>query len=89
MRTVSVDVDIDLGDYADEFLEDASDKELKEELEKRGYGVFGKEKPKSIRMDEPISFENQDSLKRHLCNIAEVGYFVSDDELLYAIRSKL
>lgn len=89
MRTVPVEVNIDLDDYADEFLENASDKELKAELEKRGYEVFKKKKPKSMGMDESISFENPDNLKRHLCDIVEVGYFASDDELLNAIRSRL
>lgn len=46
MSTITVDVDLDY--YIDEFLEGTSDKELKKELEKRGYEVFKKGKPKSM-----------------------------------------
>jgi hypothetical protein len=44
MRTVEVmtEVEIDLDDYIDEVLEECEDKELIDEVEKRGYKVYEK-----------------------------------------------
>lgn len=86
--TAMAEVDIDLDDYFDEFLEDASDEELTKELEKRGFRVIGKSSH-TVPMGELIQFIGAADLKRHLCDISDLGYYVSDDDLLDAIKQKL
>lgn len=81
--TVTADVDIDIEDYFDDILEDASDKELIKELESRGFIVY-----EALSLP-PTEFDNPTDLKRYLCDIANVGYCISNEELINEIKSKL
>ena len=88
MRTITiekeVDIDVDLDDYFDEFMQDASDEDLIEEIETRGHRVYKKGIPIT-----PIEFNNPADLKRYLCDIANLGYCISNEELINEIKSKL
>ena len=85
---VEVDVDVDIDDYIDEFLEEASLEELTGELKKRGFKIM--EKSNIIKpFEEQMQFSNPVEFKRHLCNITDVGYYISNEELLETIKIKL
>lgn len=88
MRTVTiekeVDIDVDLDDYFDEFMNDASDKELIKEIVKRGFIVYEGE-----ALPSPTEFNTPTDLKRHLCDIVNVGYYISNEHLINEIKSKL
>lgn len=62
MRTITiekeVDIDVDLDDYFDEFMQDASDEDLIEEIEKRGHRVYKKGIPITPFGEQPIEFNN-------------------------------
>lgn len=93
MRTITiekeVDIDVDLDDYFDEFMQDASDEDLIEEIEKRGHRVYKKGIPITPFGEQPIEFNNPTDLKRYLCDIANLGYCISNEELINEIKSKL
>lgn len=93
MRTITiekeVDIDVDLDDYFDEFMQNASDEDLIEEIEKRGHVVYKKGIPITPFGEQPIEFNNPADLKRHLFDIANVGYCISNEELINEIKSKL
>lgn len=93
MRTITiekeVDIDVDLDDYFDEFMQDASDEDLIEEIKKRGHRVYKKGIPITPFGEQPIEFNNPADLKRYLCDIANLGYCVSNEELINEIKSKL
>ena len=93
MRTITiekeVDIDVDLDDYFDEFMQDASDEDLIEEIEKRGHRVYKKGIPITHFGEQPVEFNNPTDLKRHLCDIANLGYCISNEELINEIKSKL
>ena len=93
MRTITiekeVDIDVDLDDYFDEFMQDASDEDLIEEIEKRGHRVYKKGIPITPFGEQPVEFNNPTDLKRHLCDIANVGYCISNEELINEIKLKL
>lgn len=93
MRTITiekeVDIDVDLDDYFDEFMQDASDEDLIEEIEKRGHRVYKKGIPITPFGEQPIEFNNPADLKRYLCNIANLGYCISNEELINEIKLKL
>lgn len=85
--TVTVDVDVD--EYLDEFLELASDEDLVEEIEKRGHKVYKKESYIIPFGEQPIRYDNPTDLKRHLCDILNVGYYISDKDLINELIIKL
>lgn len=93
MRTITiekeVDIDVDLDDYFDEFMQNASDEDLIEEIEKRGHRVYKKGIPITPFGEQPIEFNNPADLKRYLCDIANLGYCISNEELINEIKSKL
>lgn len=39
--------------------------------------------------EQPIEFNNPADLKRHLCDIANAGYCISNEELINEIKLKL
>lgn len=93
MRTITIEkevgIDVDLDDYFDEFMQDASDEDLIEEIEKRGHRVYKKGIPITPFGGQPIEFNNPADLKRYLCDIANLGYCISNEELINEIKSKL
>lgn len=93
MRTVTIEtevnVDVDLDEYFDEFMQDASDEDLIEEIEKRGHKVYKKECCITPFGKQPIEFDNPTDLKRHLCDVVNVGYCISNEELINEIKLKL
>lgn len=79
MAHVSVDIDID------DYLDEASTSELKNEMNNRGYAVNKKQIEKN-----GITFSLEgDELKRHLCDIIEVSYYTQIDEILNELKRKL
>ena len=86
MRTITIEkevgIDVDLDDYFDEFMQDASDEDLIEEIEKRGHRVYKKGIPITPFGEQPIEFNNPADLKRYLCDIANLGYCISNEELI-------
>lgn len=78
-----------MDDYFDEFMQNASDEDLIEEIEKRGHRVYKKGIPITPFGEQPIEFNNPADLKRYLCDIANLGYCISNEELINEIKSKL
>jgi hypothetical protein len=74
--TVTAEVEFDMEDYIDDILEKLSDEELIEELEDREFVVY--ETAPLLQ----IEFNNPTDLKRHLCDIANAGYCISNEELI-------
>lgn len=87
--TVTADVDVYLDEYLDEFLNLASDEDLIEEIERRGHKVYKKESYIIPFGEQPIRYDNPADLKRHLCDILNVGYYISDKELINELKIKL
>lgn len=87
--TVMAETDIYLDDYFDDFMDVASDEDLIKEIEKRGHKVYKKEIPITPFGEQPIEFYNPTDLKRHLCDIANAGYCISNEELINEIKLKL
>lgn len=83
------EADIYLDDYLDDFMDVASDEDLIQEIEKRGHKVYKKGIPITPFGEQPIEFNNPTDLKRHLCDIANVGYCISNEELINEIKLKL
>ena len=86
MRTIGisreVDVEIDLNDYFDEFLEDADDDDLIKELNDRGYSV-GKQ---ALKNDWGVNHEQN---KRFLCDLLDIGYHTRNDVLINLIINNI
>lgn len=78
-----------IDDYLDDFMTVASDEDLIEEIEKRGHVVYKKGIPITPFGEQPIEFNNPTDLKRHLCDIANAGYCISNEELINEIKLKL
>lgn len=87
--TVAADVDVYLDEYLDEFLDLASDEDLIEEIERRGHKVYKKGSYIIPFGEQPIRYDNPADLKRHLCDIVNVGYYISDEELINELKRKL
>lgn len=73
-ESVDVDMDLDIEEYVDDFLEVADDSELIAELESRGYDV---NRTKMARFGTCKS-EN----RRFFCDLFEISYYSSDQTLL-------
>lgn len=58
-------------------------------IEKRGHKVYKKECCITPFGKQPIEFDNPTDLKRHLCDVVNVGYCISNEELINEIKSKL
>ena len=80
MRTITIEteVDVDLDDYRDEFLEDLSDNELLEEISTRNIQIDHK----TITLCDM----NKNEAKRFLCDIIEENYIITNEKLLEKIR---
>ena len=80
MRTITIEteVDVDLDDYRDEFLEDLSDNELLEEISTRKIQIDHK----TITLCDM----NKNEAKRFLCDIIEENYIITNEKLLEKIR---
>lgn len=87
--TVTADVDVYLDDYFDDFMDLASDEDLIQKIEKRGHKVYKKECCITPFGKQPIEFDNPTDLKRHLCDVVNVGYCISNEELINEIKLKL
>lgn len=87
--TIMAGADIYLDDYLDDFMDVASDEDLIQEIEKRGHKVYKKGIPITPFGEQPIEFNNPTDLKRHLCDIVNVGYCISNEELINEIKLKL
>jgi hypothetical protein len=81
MRTITIEteVDVDLDDYRDEFLEDLSDNELLEEISTRNIQIDHK----TITLCDM----NKNEAKRFLCDIIEENYIITNEKLLEKIRN--
>lgn len=78
--TVRTEVDVDLDDYADEFLETLSDDELLKELQSRKVSV-------SEEAQVPfLGNMNKENAKRFLCTLVGQGFCVSNEQLINAIK---
>ena len=80
MRTITIEteVDVDLDDYRDEFLEDLSDNELLEEISTRYIQIDHK----TITLCDM----NKNEAKRYLCDIKEENYIITNERLQEKIR---
>lgn len=78
--TVSAEADIDLDDYADEFLESLSDNELLNELRSRKVSVSEEVQVPFLRN------MNKVNAKRFLCTLVGQGFCISNEELINAIK---
>ena len=88
-KEIEVEVDIDIEDH----LGEVSDKQLIAEVEDRGYYVEGKEEDenrKKVPSEYTIKrcFDNRE-LREHLLNLAGLGSYVSNDELVNRIKELL
>lgn len=81
--TVTAEVKFDIEDYIDDILEKLSDEELIKELEDREFVAY--ETAPLLQ----IEFNNPADLKRHLCDIVNAGYCISNEELINEIKLKL
>ena len=69
--STEVEVEIDLDDYFDEFLEDADDNDLIKELKDRGYSVEKQALP--IKNEWGVNHEQN---KRFLCDLLDIRLFL-------------
>lgn len=88
MRIFTATVDVDIDDYIDEIIEEAESDDLKKELESRGF-IIAKNNSPTKPIGERIEFENSIDFKRHLCDMVDAGYYVSNEELVDLIKTKL
>ena len=87
--TVQTDVDIYIEEYLDELMDMVSDEDLIDEIVSRGHKVYEKGKHITPFGEQPIRYDNPTDLKRHLCDIINVGYYISDEELINELKIKL
>lgn len=79
-----VNVDI----YVDDIISDIDTDEMVVELQSRGYEVTEKNSTPSCFMLRKDYF-SKDELYRHLCDIAEVGYYTDKNTLIENIKDLL
>lgn len=79
-ETVDVDVDIDIEEYKDDFLEICTDEEILSEANKRKLIL---QKSFEDKMNSAGEF------RRYLCDLLELGYYASEEEILNNIKSRL
>ena len=79
--TIDVCTDIDVPVY--EIIEQISDKDLIDEILKRGRAV------RSGVKIVPVEEYKKGNFKRLLCDILSLGYQVSDDEVIRKIKENL
>lgn len=79
-----VEVEIDLDDYFDEFLEDADDDDLIKELKDRGYSVEKQALP--IKSKWGVNHEQN---KRFLCDLLGIGYHTRNNVLIDLIINNI
>ena len=82
-RYINIDVctDIDVPVY--EIIEQISDKDLIDEVLKRGVSV------RTNVTISPVEEYKKRNIKRLLCDILSIGYQVSDDEVIRKIKENL
>ena len=80
-----VEVEIDLDDYFDEFLEDADDDDLIKELKDRGYSV--EKQAHTIKKNE--WGVNHEQNKRFLCDLLDIGYHTRNNVLIDLIINNI
>ncbi|MEG1543947.1 MAG: hypothetical protein RR382_05410 [Tannerellaceae bacterium] len=80
-KEVEVEVDFEVDDYIDE----ASDKALIDELRKRKFNVTEEE----LQNPSPPKDLEGDKLKRHLCDLLDSSYAVSHENLLTQLKERL
>ena len=81
-ETVDVDVEANIEEYIDDFLEVAEDEELIKELEDRGYHVSSS----SINEFQPLrKYTN----KRFFCDLLGLSYFASNEEVINEIKKNI
>ena len=80
-----VEVEIDLDDYFDEFLEDADDDDLIKELKDRGYSVEKQAHPKK-KNEWGVNHEQN---KRFLCDLLDIGYHTRNNVLIDLIINNI
>lgn len=79
-RWITIEQDIDLSDYTEEFLELMTNDELIDELNERNLSI-----PTIISKDISIS-----TFRDHLCDLLNTGYLLhNDDEIIEMIKQKL
>ena len=79
--TVRTEVDVDLDDYADEFLETLSDDELLKELQSRKVSV-------SEEAQVPfLGNMNKENAKRFLCTLVGQSFCVSNEQLIMPLKN--
>jgi hypothetical protein len=83
--STEVEVEIDLDDYFDEFLEDADDDDLIKELKDRGYSVEKQALP--IKKNE--WGVNHEQNKRFLCDLLDIGYHTRNNVLIDLIINNI
>lgn len=82
--STEVEVEIDLDDYFDEFLEDADDNDLIKELKDRGYSVEKQALP--IKNEWGVNHERN---KRFLCDLLDIGYHTRNNVLIDLIINNI
>lgn len=82
--STEVEVEIDLDDYFDEFLEDADDNDLIKELKDRGYSVEKQALP--IKNEWEVNHEQN---KRFLCDLLDIGYHTRNNVLIDLIINNI
>ena len=82
--STEVEVEIDLDDYFDEFLEDADDNDLIKELKDRGYSVEKQALP--IKNEWGVNHEQN---KRFLCDFLDIGYHTRNNVLIDLIINNI
>lgn len=85
-RTIFVDVEteaeVDIEEYVDEIIKEATDEELIKEIKSRGYQVSGE---RTNKFQLLCKYDN----KRFFCDLLELPYFVSNDELIEEIKKNI
>ena len=82
--STEVEVEIDLDDYFDEFLEDADDNDLIKELKERGYSVEKQALP--IKNEWGVNHEQNN---RFLCDLLDIGYHTRNNVLIDLIINNI
>ena len=81
-ETVDVDVNVDVENYVDDFLEVAKDEELIRELESRGYNVSRSHNNEF----QPLC---KCGNKRFFCDLLGLSYYASNDEIINEIKRNI
>lgn len=83
--TKSTEVDIEVEFDVDDYIDEATDKALIEELRKRKFNVTEDE----IQNPSPCKDLDGDKLKRHLCDLLDSSYAISQENLLTQLKERL